>query len=171
MADLAEVQHLAVSLLREHLPPGWSFGFDHARKRAGACHYRDRRITVSRHLAAMHPLEAMHQTLLHEIAHARAGHAAGHGPEWRRAARALGYVGGTTHSLEVPEHLARWVGRCPNGHEIPRFRRPSGGAPRSCARCSRRFDRRFLITWHERPATPEPPAARTPGVPQNGRHV
>lgn len=149
MADLIEVERLARSLLRSHLPDGWSFGFDHAKKRAGACHYRDRRITLSRYLAAKHPIDAMHQTLLHEIAHAQAGHTAAHGPEWRSVARQLGYTGGTTHTLEVATEFAKWLGTCPNGHEVHRFRRPKTNTTRSCGRCSPRFDRRYLIAWRQ----------------------
>lgn len=150
MAELRDVERLATSLIRTHLPAGWRFGFDHAKKRAGACHFNDRRITLSRYLAAKHPLEAMEQVLLHEIAHAQVGHAAGHGQRWLAAARALGYTGGTTHQLEVASEYARWVGTCPNGHEVLRFRRPTAGRARSCGRCSPRFDRRFLIEWCER---------------------
>lgn len=149
MAELTEVTALAESILREHLPGDWRFEFDTAKKRAGACHFKTRRITLSRYLAAKHPLEAMRQTLLHEVAHAIAGHAAGHGPVWRATATRLGYTGGTTHALEVATEFARWIGTCPNGHEVVRFRRPTARA-RSCGSCSRRFDRRYLITWRER---------------------
>lgn len=152
MADLDEVERVAVALINQHLPGEWTFGFDTAKKRAGACHFTKRRITLSRYLAAMHPLDTMRQTLLHEIAHAIAGHAAGHGPAWRDVARRLGYTGGTTHSLEVATEFAKWLGVCPNGHEIPRFRRPPP-KPRSCGRCSRRFDTRYVIAWHERVPT------------------
>lgn len=149
MARLTEVELLATRLLTKHLSADWSFGFDHAKKRAGACHFASRRITVSRYLGERHPLAAMEQVLLHEIAHALAGPGAGHGPAWRRTAGAIGYVGGATHDLEVAEEFARWIGTCPQGHEVLRFRRP-GTAPRSCARCSRSFDRRYLIRWRER---------------------
>ena len=151
MAELNEVEQLALELLAEHLDPSWSFAFDRAKQRAGICNFTSKRITVSRHLAAMHPLEAMQQVLVHEIAHARAGHAAGHGVVWLREARALGYEGGTRHTLSTPTELARYLGRCPNGHEIMRFRRPDR-RPRSCSRCSRRFDERYLIRWYVRRA-------------------
>lgn len=153
MADLREVQHLALELIAHHLSSGWSFGFDTAKKRAGACNFTQRRITLSRHLAERHSLDDMRQTLLHEIAHAQVGPGAGHGIEWRAAARALGYVGGTTHTLATATEFARWVGECPGGHAVLRFRRPDTRRARSCARCSPRFDRRFLIVWRERTAS------------------
>lgn len=149
MADLEWVRTVAHELIRTNLDEGWSFAFDNAKKRAGLCNYTERRITVSRYLAQRHADEEVRQTLLHEVAHAIAGHAEGHGPAWRRVARELGYVGGTTHSGEVAAEFARWLGRCPNGHEFLRFRRPSNRAA-SCAKCSRTFDRAYLITWRER---------------------
>lgn len=149
MADLARVRVWAEALIRMHLDPSWSFEFDHAKQRAGACHYTTKRITVSRYLAARHEDDEVHQTLLHEVAHAMAGHEAGHGPKWQAIAQEIGYVGGRTHSNPVATEFARWIGVCPNGHEVPRFRRP-GNKPVSCAKCSRGFDRRFLITWRER---------------------
>lgn len=153
MADLREVERLAESLLREHLADGWRFGYDTAKQRAGACHFTDRRITLSRYLAARHPIDEMRQTLLHEIAHAKAGPGAGHGAVWRSIARELGFVGGATHSLATATEFARWAGECPRGHTVLRFRRPDARRERSCARCSPRFDRRYLISWRER--TPE----------------
>lgn len=149
MSDLDWVRGVAHELIRVHLDASWSFDFDHAKKRAGLCNYTERRITVSRYLAQRHSDHEVHQTLLHEVAHAMAGHAEGHGPEWRRIAREIGYEGGATHHGEVAAEFARWVGSCPNGHEFLRFRRPSSRTA-SCARCSRRFDRRYLITWRER---------------------
>lgn len=150
MSELDDVRRMAAELLAEHLDDSWRFDFDHAKRRAGLCDFRERRITLSRHLALRYDDAANRQTLLHEIAHALAGHAAGHGPEWRRIARAIGYTGGTTHDGEVAREHARWVGVCPAGHEVLRFRRPTAGRRHSCARCSPRYDRRHLLRWRER---------------------
>ncbi len=128
-----------------HLEPGWTFGFDHAKTRAGVCRFTERRITVSRHLAARFEDDEIHQVLLHEVAHAIAGPAAGHGAHWRRVADDLGYVGGRTHAGPTATEYASWVGECPAGHVHHRYRRPT--RPMSCGRCSRRFDRRNLIAW------------------------
>lgn len=149
MADLDRVRVWAEALIRMHLDPSWTFGFDTAKKRAGMCNYTRRRITVSRYLAERHDDDDVHQTLLHEVAHAMAGPNAGHGPTWRRIADDLGYVGGTTHRLPVAEEFARWVGVCPAGHEVLRFRRPTA-RPVSCARCSRTFHPAHLISWRAR---------------------
>jgi predicted SprT family Zn-dependent metalloprotease len=49
---------------------GWTFGFDRARRRLGACHSRTRRITLSHALStALSPAD-VEDTIRHEIAHA-----------------------------------------------------------------------------------------------------
>lgn len=148
MSDLHELRGRAERLLAQHLGPSWSFSYDTAKLRAGKCDYTRRQISLSRYLAARHSDAENEQTLLHEIAHALAGPAAGHGDAWLRIARQLGYTGGRTHDGEVAREYARWVGICPAGHEIVRFRRPT--KPVSCGKCSRRFDRRNLVRWRER---------------------
>ncbi|MFA5606926.1 MAG: SprT-like domain-containing protein [Leucobacter sp.] len=153
MADLARVTVWAEALIRAHLDPvfgegSWSFGFDHAKRRAGLCNYTNRRITVSRYLAARFGDDEIHQVLLHEVAHALAGSAAGHGAQWKRVAAELGYVGGRTHDGEIAHERAPWVGRCPSGHEHYRFRRPT--RVDSCAKCSRKFSHEHAIVWRPR---------------------
>lgn len=148
MAHLDRVRRWADALIALHLDDSWTFGFDHARTRAGLCDYRAKRITVSRHLAARYEDDEIHQVLLHEVAHALAGPGAGHGPAWKRIARELGYEGKRLHGGQIADELASWVGECPNGHVHYRYRRPT--RPLSCAKCSRRFDPRFAIAWRHR---------------------
>ncbi len=151
MTELQRVRGWADALIRLHLDESWSFGFDNAKRRAGLCDYSRKRISVSRYLAARYDDDTNHQTLLHEVAHALAGPGAGHGPTWRRVARALGYVGGTTHDGETATELAPWVGVCPAGHIAYRHRRPT--RPTSCVKCASRFDERFLFAWRRREIT------------------
>lgn len=163
MAELARVRRWADALIALHLDAAeWSFGFDHARTRAGLCDYRAKRITVSRHLAARYEDDEIHQVLLHEVAHALAGPGAGHGPAWKRIARELGYEGKRLHGGAIADDLATWVGECPNGHVHYRYRRPQ--REQSCARCSRRFDPAFAIVWRRR----EQPANRQNGLREHG---
>lgn len=142
----------ADALIATHLDPSWSFAFDNAKRRAGLCDYTRKRISVSRYLAARHDDDENHQTLLHEIAHALAGPSAGHGAQWKRIARDLGYVGGTTHRGETATELAPWIGVCPAGHVAHRHRRPTRAT--SCARCAPRFDERNLFSWTRREINP-----------------
>ena len=161
MSDLNRVRVWADALIRLHLDETWSFGFDNAKRRAGQCDFRAKRITVSRYLAARFEDDEIHQVLLHEVAHALAGHRAAHGPSWRRVAEDLGYVGGTTHHGETAEELAPYVGTCPSGHITYRHRRPSRAT--SCAKCSKAYDPRFEFAWVRREITPAARlAAQTP---------
>ena len=151
MAELHRVRVWADALIRLHLDESWSFSFDHAKTRFGACDHTKRRITISRHLAELADDDDVHQVLLHEVAHAIAGARAGHSSTWLRVARDLGYEGGRTHNHPIPHDQAKWLGRCPNGHELIRFRRPS--RPTSCAACNPQFHRDYLIEWIDRRAT------------------
>lgn len=152
MSEPAHIRREAEALIAQHLDDGWSFAFDNAKRRAGACDYVKRRITVSRYLSARYDDDTNRQTLLHEVAHALAGAEAGHGPRWKRVAVSLGYTGGVTHRGETANELAPWVGVCPNGHVAYRHRRATRAT--SCARCSPRFDERFLLRWSRREITP-----------------
>ena len=150
MSDLQAVRREAESLIAAHLDATWSFAFDNAKRRAGACDYTRKRITVSRYLAARFDDEANRQVLLHEVAHALAGQGAGHGAAWKRTAAELGYVGSRLYDGPAPTELAPWVGECPAGHLAYRHRRPPQLS--SCSKCSPRFDRRYLIRWERRAA-------------------
>lgn len=151
MSELASVRASAESLITRYLDSSWSFAFDNAKRRAGLCDYRAKRISVSRYLAARYDDETNRQTLLHEVAHAIAGPAAAHGATWKRTARSLGYLGGTTHSGETATELAPWVGVCPAGHVAYRHRKPTRAA--SCVRCAPRFDENHLFEWSRREIT------------------
>lgn len=148
MADLNRVRTWANALIALHLDETWSFGFDNAKTRAGLCNFTAKRITVSRYLAARFEDDAIHQTLLHEVAHALAGPRAGHGASWRAIAADLGYEGGRLHDGPIADELAPWVGTCPAGHVIHRYRRPT--RPMACGRCSRRYDPAHAIRWTRR---------------------
>jgi SprT protein len=151
VSELERVSVWASALLRLHLDDSWSFGFDNATRRAGACDYTRKRITVSRHLASRFDDDEIHQVLLHEVAHALAGPRTGHGPVWRSIADELGYAGGRTHTGPIAEERARWRGQCPSGHDFVRFRRPA--KPLSCGQCARGFSARHLIEWVDQRST------------------
>lgn len=138
----------ATALIRLHLDDSWSFGFDNAKTRAGLCNYTDRRISVSKYLAARYEDDEIHQVLLHEVAHALAGTRAGHGPKWKAIAAGLGYEGKRLHDGETAHEFAPWVGTCPAGHLHYRYRRPTRAA--ACGECTRRFDPSHSIDWRER---------------------
>lgn len=147
--ELGEVEEMARRLMSQHGLGDWHFKFDRARKRAGACSSSRRTISLSRALMELFSVDDVQETILHEIAHALVGDRHGHDVVWRAKARQLGATGRARLPAHLPAVPGRWVGRCPNGHEVHRHRRPSP-RPVSCARCSPRPDRRFLIVWEER---------------------
>lgn len=145
---LHDARARAEALMTQHLGSEWTFVFDRARTRAGLCNWTAHRISVSRVLAEHMSDAEFDQVVLHEIAHALAGHAAAHGPRWRQTARRIGYLGGRTHELPAARDLAIWVGTCPAGHEHGRYRRPTRAV--SCSHCAPRFSRAHLISWRRR---------------------
>jgi len=140
-----EVSRLATELFQKHGLINYSFGFDRAVRRAGLCNYRDRRITISRHLVATGDFDQVHQVLLHEIAHALCGQEAGHGKLWRQKATELGYRHERIDGNQIAKQTAKYRGLCPSGHEHFRSRKPT--RPLSCKHCAPTFSRRYLISW------------------------
>jgi predicted SprT family Zn-dependent metalloprotease len=148
VAELNRVRMWASALIDLHLDRSWSFGFDNAKTRAGLCNYTEKRITVSRYLAARYEDDEIHQVLLHEVAHAVAGSRAGHGPRWKAIAAELGYEGKRLHDGAIADEFAPWVGTCPAGHVHYRYRTPT--RLMACGKCSKRFDPANAIVWTER---------------------
>ena len=149
---------LARELMAEHGLSGWTFRFDRARRRAGLCRYDRREISLSGPLTALYDDADVREVVLHEIAHALAGARHGHDAVWRATARAIGSTGRRVVREGSPEVDGDWVGLCPAGHRVTRFRRPQ--RPQACGRCSPVFDRRHLLSWTYRGLpVPEPGGA------------
>ncbi len=87
--NLVEAALMARLLMRDHGLSDWQFGFDHARRRFGCCNYTHKRITLSRPLTFLNPIDEVRDTLLHEIAHALTP-GAHHGPAWQAMCVRLG---------------------------------------------------------------------------------
>lgn len=145
--DLIDAGGLARGLMDQHGLPGWGFAFDRAKVRAGACHYTDRTITLSRAITAMHDEAQVRETVLHEIAHALVGHGHGHDAVWRARARSIGATGERCYTVGAggPVVPGRWQGRCPAGHVVHRHRRPTGVLV--CLRCRGLPTLQRVISW------------------------
>jgi predicted SprT family Zn-dependent metalloprotease len=143
--ELDAAERLARGLMAEHGLRGWTFRFDRARRRAGLCRYDRREISVSGPLAALYGEADVREVVLHEIAHALVGPRHAHDDVWRAAARRLGASGRRVVRESSPEVDGDWVGVCPAGHRVTRFRRPS--RPQACGRCAPVFDRGHLLSW------------------------
>ena len=90
---------LALGLLREHGLKKWRFKFDHSTRRAGCCNYREKLISISFNLARNASDEDIHDTILHEIAHALVGKKHNHDAVWKAKALEIGCSGERTHRL------------------------------------------------------------------------
>ncbi|MBO0609337.1 SprT-like domain-containing protein [Myceligenerans salitolerans] len=146
--NLVEARNLARDLMDRHGLADWRFEYDDAKRRAGMCHFAARRISLSAPLAAVYDEGEVRDTVLHEIAHALAGHEAGHGEQWRAKAREIGCSGLRYVDPQAPTLDGPWIGVCPGGHRTTRFRRP--GVPMSCRKCgdgTTSFQPRHLIAW------------------------
>lgn len=143
--DLTLARRLARALMDEHGLQGWTFDFDRARVRAGACHFHDRRITLSRALTQAQGEEEVRETVLHEIAHALVGPGHGHDETWRRQAVAIGSTGQRCYSAEEPVVPGRWQGRCTAGHVVHRHRRPARLL--LCGRCRGLPEEERVLAW------------------------
>ena len=84
--QLHTAELLAVSLISKHLAGGnWQFKWNDSINALGMCSYRDKRIILSKRWTRALPESEVTDTILHEIAHAMAGHASGHGCYWKEA--------------------------------------------------------------------------------------
>jgi predicted SprT family Zn-dependent metalloprotease len=123
----------------------WAFGFDHARRRLGACHYANRQITLSRFFVVRNGPSEIRETLLHEISQALVGRGHGHGPVWKAMARRIGCLPVRCGTAEMPR--GQWRAACPScGRAFHRHRRPrrmDGWSCRSCGRLRGRLEWRL----------------------------
>lgn len=143
--DLRHVRKMALEEMDRAGLTGWSLTWDHARRRAGACRFETRTISLSKPLMQLYEYEQVREVILHEIAHALVGPSHHHDAVWRATALRLGSSGRTRLPSSLPKPPPTWVGSCPNGHTFERYRRPSTAS--SCSQCNQNFDRRYLIAW------------------------
>ncbi|XCB29068.1 SprT-like domain-containing protein [Arcanobacterium hippocoleae] len=148
--DLTAAAELAWELLAKHELNDWSFDFDRARRRAGAANFSKQQITISRELTKFYSADQVRDIILHEIAHALVGANHAHDNVWRAKCLEIGAKPAArlredprTAAASRPNPL--WIGSCPSGHTINRYRRPR--TPQSCGQCARTFSAEYLISW------------------------
>src|SRR3954451_24473133 len=124
--DLKELEEIAVRELRANGLHGWTFGLVKTKRRLGVCKYRTKRIEIAEYYARNSPPGTVLDTLLHEIAHAIAGPAAGHGPAWKAVALRLGATPrACDNSHETVVTPGDWQATCPACQKtVHRYRRP-----------------------------------------------
>jgi len=111
--DLKELEAIAVRELAKHGLTGWTFGFADTKRRLGVCKYQSKRIEIAHYYALNSPSEVVHDTLLHEIAHALVGPGVRHGAKWKAVAIRLGAKPNACDSSpDTAVHPGDWQATC-----------------------------------------------------------
>ena len=144
-----EVRQFAEEKIQEWIPThGYTFKFDNAKRRFGQCNYNKKTISISKPLTLAN-LEfnefQIKDTILHEIAHARAfilygRQAANHGRLWKQVCIEIGAKPQVTYSGDDIKRVeGKFLYVCPNcGLEIRYHKRLK--LTRACGDCCRKFN-------------------------------
>jgi len=135
--DLPSAAQLANALIAEHGldRTGWTFAFNRRKRALGLCRYNEKRIELSHYFVADNDAPAVRETVLHEIAHALAGHKAKHGPGWVAVCRKIGAKPEATCSTAVMPKGA-WQATCPSCNQVcSMHRKPMDGRKYNCRKC------------------------------------
>ena len=122
---IANTRVMAKKLLRDHDLDHLDLEFGNSKTALGTCVFNritgePKRITISKRWIPYLTPDETKDTILHEIAHAIAGHKAGHGPKWRKVARNIGAK--PERLADIPpeistrlrRHTAKWKLTCCN---------------------------------------------------------
>src|ERR1700677_340537 len=130
--DTGRAMILAHELLAQHGLSHLSLDWHRSNKSVGICHFARLApdqpwhaitITLSRGLVECNEDSLIRNTILHEIAHAKAGNAAGHGPLWKLAAIAVGAKPEAKCGLGVKEVPTKIKATCPLCGQLHYFTR------------------------------------------------
>lgn len=140
-----DVLELGWKLLLKYNLAEWHFKLDNSKRRFGLCHYGRKFISVSAILSSLNSEAEVRDTILHEIAHALAGHEAGHGARWKYIARAIGCNAKRCYShMTVATPERKITIECPECESKgKRHRRLS--SDRYCVKCYRDTGKRVKI--------------------------
>jgi predicted SprT family Zn-dependent metalloprotease len=144
-----EIEKLAKEMMQSHGLLNWRFAWNNTRASFGKCKHGSRMIELSRILSPLRPMDEVKNTILHEIAHALVGGGHGHDMAWRYKFVSIGGNGKRCSSTanidmeQVKTSGINYAGTCVNGHTVVRYRMPKRES--SCAICSSRFDRRYIL--------------------------
>ena len=134
---MAQIQQEAEWLLYQHglWQKGWRFKFDHAKRRAGWCGFDKKIVSMAKAFAIKAPDAEIHDTILHEIAHALVGPKHQHDAVWKAKALEIGSQAKRCHEVEFSE--APYIKTCANGcWQQPVFRRNRRIYQYRCRQCS-----------------------------------
>ncbi len=144
--ETSTAEELALRLMKRFGLTGWEFGFNRRKRSLGLCRYTEQRIELSLHFVAGHDEPTIRDVILHEIAHALAGHEVAHGALWRAIAESIGARPERCGDAQMP--AGRWQATCPAcRQQFDRIRRPKRRSTYICPKCGpRRGQLRFRAT-------------------------
>jgi predicted SprT family Zn-dependent metalloprotease len=148
--NLQKAQELALDLMQEHQLNKWVFQFDRAKVRFGYCNYRDKIISLSKHLVELNSKALVKDTILHEVAHALVGKRHNHGKVWKEKAFEIGCSATRCYSeKDVVIPLKKYTASCGSCKRVFQAARKRKAA---CGICCKRynnnkFSKEFLISF------------------------
>lgn len=100
------------------------FSFNKNKTRAGVCFYDPIEIQISEYYLESKAVteKDVSNTLLHEIAHAIAGHDAGHGPKWKHIAKKIGCNGDRCNKVFLMGKRYKYTLKCSDGCVMKRHK-------------------------------------------------
>ena len=119
---------------------GWTFSWMRRKKTLGLCWHQARVLQLSTSFVDLNVEDVVEQVCRHEIAHALAGHKAGHGPVWQAIAIQCGVHNPSSTCSEATTVKGRYRAECPTcAREFTMHRRPKvrPGRMHYCPRCWR----------------------------------
>ena len=151
--DWSQAVTLARTLMDEHGLSHVPFVESNAKRQFGVTTHRVTRrfgtvvneellsIGLSRPLTLVNDEACVRDTILHEIAHAKAGHAAAHGYAWRQVARSIGAQPDRVCGDGVKQVAGAYQATCGCGIEHNMYRMPRNR--KRCRRCKESLDYKF----------------------------
>lgn len=110
----------------------WKFKWNNRKRSFGVCRYGKKEICLSRYLLN----DDWEDTVRHEIAHAKAGPYAKHGPEWKAWCYRVGARPNRCSTAEIENPCYKWVTKCGQcGKEGVKTYRRRTGLHRRISRC------------------------------------
>lgn len=153
--DLHEAGQLAFDLMHKHnmFIKGWRVEWDNAKRRAGLCSFRRTVISLSRPVTAIHTVEKVRDTILHEIAHALVGSRHGHDRTWKLKAIEIGAKPERCYNAAEGQVPGNYKSTCPNcGTNREAYKKPCG--KHFCVPCYRKTYVRYFVTWIDKQGNP-----------------
>jgi predicted SprT family Zn-dependent metalloprotease len=143
LRTILQAQKILEETFQPHALPGWKIDFtEHTYNRAGSCSHHTKTIRLNKSFARTVEHATLIDTILHEVAHMKAGEGANHGPAWKKIAKEIGCSGTVSHNFVWEK--AAFVAKCPRGHYEQPANQIRWVDPLCCPRC-----RKWLLYFRE----------------------